>query len=193
MAMLLKSVYQMFLFNYIYQLFCRLFLHHWKAAHIRPFEVSLAAGYEVEQSFNVECFGHCLQNSTTTRLTLFGLHVWCPERQVVPQQLHNQCRVFVGLLAQSIQLGDGVVECLLRQPACAVRRIEDLVIENGEVECQPKPNRVGWRQLCCGNVRSCFVRDQTVLGGLLAIVSSRKFSQVPVIIAFPGKPQNNFG
>ena len=35
-----------------------------------------------------------------------------PERQVVPQELHDQRRVLVGVLVQGVQLGNGLVERL---------------------------------------------------------------------------------
>ena len=35
-----------------------------------------------------------------------------PQRQVVPQQLHDQGAVLVAVLVQGVQLGDGVVKCL---------------------------------------------------------------------------------
>jgi hypothetical protein len=33
-------------------------------------------------------------------------------RQIITEQLHNQCAVLVGLLVQSVQLGNGVVKSL---------------------------------------------------------------------------------
>lgn len=49
-------------------------------------------------------------------LTRFAvaLHVRSPEGQVVPQQLHDERGILVGLLGQSVQLGNGVVERRLR-------------------------------------------------------------------------------
>lgn len=35
-----------------------------------------------------------------------------PQRKVIAKQLHDEGRVFVGLLGQSVQLRDRVVECL---------------------------------------------------------------------------------
>lgn len=36
-----------------------------------------------------------------------------PQRQVVSQQLHDECRVFIGVLVQRVQLSNRVIECLL--------------------------------------------------------------------------------
>lgn len=40
-----------------------------------------------------------------------ALHVGCPQGEVVPQELHDEGGVFVAFLAQSVQLGDGIIEC----------------------------------------------------------------------------------
>ena len=90
-----------------------------------------------------------MNNPRTQRLitVIIGVHVGGPERQVVAQQLHDERRVLVGLLAQRVQLGDRVVERRLGQPAGALRRVEDLVVEDGEVECEAEADGVGRRQL----------------------------------------------
>lgn len=46
------------------------------------------------------------------RLVAVALRVRRPQRQVVPQQLHDQRRVFVRVLVQGVQLGDRVIERL---------------------------------------------------------------------------------
>ncbi len=46
------------------------------------------------------------------------LHVGGPEREVVAQQLHDECAVLVALLSQRVQLGDGLVECLRSAASC---------------------------------------------------------------------------
>lgn len=58
-----------------------------------------------------------------------ALHVGGPEREVVAQQLHDERGVLVRLLGERVQLGDGVVEGRLRQPARAVRAVQDFVVE----------------------------------------------------------------
>jgi hypothetical protein len=44
----------------------------------------------------------------------------CPEREVVTEQLHDERGIAVRLLGQRVELGDGVVECLLGKVASAV-------------------------------------------------------------------------
>lgn len=69
--------------------------------------------------------------------------------------------------------------------ASAVWRVEDFIIENGEVKGQSQANGVRWREFGQGNVASSFVRDQTVLCCLLPVVACSKLCQVPVVISLP--------
>lgn len=69
-------------------------------------------------------------------------HVWLrltalrrgPEGQVVTQELHDQGAVTVGLFRERLELGDGIIESLLGKVAGTVWRVENLVVEYGEVE-----------------------------------------------------------
>ena len=49
--------------------------------------------------------------------------VRCPEGEVVAEELHDGGRVLVRLLVQRVDLGDGVVECLLGELACHLRLV----------------------------------------------------------------------
>ena len=69
-----------------------------------------------------------------------------PQGEVVTQQLHDKRRVLVGLLRERVELGDGVVERLLREVARLLRAVHDLVVEHGEVERQAEADGVGRRQ-----------------------------------------------
>jgi hypothetical protein len=79
--------------------------------------------------------------------------------QVVTEKLHDEGRVLVGLLGEGVKLCDtisfrntelrtvartrnSVIESLLSQLASLVGRVEDLVIEDGEVEGQTQADRV---------------------------------------------------
>ena len=69
--------------------------------------------------------------------------------------------------------------------AGAVRRVKDLVVENGEVERQTEADRVcGW-QAFCGDVIGSLVGRQAVLGRLLPVVARGELSQVPVVVPLP--------
>lgn len=75
-----------------------------------------------------------------------------PQGQVVTEQLHDEGAVTVGLLAERVKLGNGVIEGLLGEVAGAVGGVQDLVVEDGEVEGQAKTDGVGGGQLGLGNV-----------------------------------------
>lgn len=70
-----------------------------------------------------------------------------PERQVVPEELHDESAVTVRLLRKRVKLGNSVVKGLLREVASTVGRVEDLVVEDGEVQGQAETDGVGGRQL----------------------------------------------
>jgi hypothetical protein len=99
-----------------------------------------------------------------------------PEGQIVAQQLHDQGAVAVRLLGQGVELGDGVVKGLLGQVAGAVGRVEDLVVEDGEVEGKPEADRVGGGEFG--------LRD---VGGILGILIICKIDMC--IIYTPCRPR----
>lgn len=82
-----------------------------------------------------------------------------PQGQVVPQQLHDQGAVTVALLRQRIQLRNGVIKGLLSQMACAIGRVQDLVVEDGEVQSETKADGVRRGEISLGNVGSVLWRE----------------------------------
>ena len=71
----------------------------------------------------------------------FGLHVRRPECEIVPEELHDERRIFVTFFGERVQLGDGIVEGGFRQTTRAIRRVEDLVVEHGEVKSESQTER----------------------------------------------------
>jgi hypothetical protein len=57
-------------------------------------------------------------------------------------EYHDECAILVRLFTQCVQFGDGIVECLFGKVTRSVGRIQDLVIEDGEVEGETKANLV---------------------------------------------------
>lgn len=110
------------------------------------------------------------------------LHVGGPEGQVVSEELHDQCGVLVALLAEGIQLSDGIVEGLLGQMASTVGGVQDLVVEDGEVEGQSEANGVGRGQLGDGDIRGVLVGLEGLVRGLLALVAGGELGQVAVVV-----------
>mmetsp|Transcript_10739 Transcript_10739/g.24196 ORF Transcript_10739/g.24196 Transcript_10739/m.24196 type:complete len:282 (+) Transcript_10739:135-980(+) len=110
------------------------------------------------------------------------LHVARPEGEVVPEQLHDERRVFVRLLAQRVQLRNRLVERLLRQVARALGTVQNLVVEDAEVERKAEANRVRGREVHERNVLRSLVREQRCLGSFLAIRACLELRQVAVVI-----------
>lgn len=75
-----------------------------------------------------------------------------PEGEVVAQELHDEGAVAVALLGEGVKLGNGVVKGLLGKMAGTVGRVEDLVVENGEVQSETKADRVGRGEVGLGNI-----------------------------------------
>ena len=61
--------------------------------------------------------------------------------------MHDESAVAVGFLGQRVKFGDRIVEGLLGQMAGAIGRIQDLVVEYGEVECEAETDWVRGSQL----------------------------------------------
>mmetsp|Transcript_2923 Transcript_2923/g.5010 ORF Transcript_2923/g.5010 Transcript_2923/m.5010 type:complete len:233 (+) Transcript_2923:722-1420(+) len=118
-----------------------------------------------------------------THRVAISLHVRCPECEVVAQQLHDQGAVLVALLAQGVQLRNGLVEGLLCQMAGTLGRVEDLVIEDTEVKGQTQADGVRWWQVHKSDVLCCLVGKQRVLGCLFAICTGLELGQVAVVVA----------
>lgn len=70
----------------------------------------------------------------------------CPQGQVVPKQLHDESAVAVGFLRKRVQLSNGIIESLLGEMASPVRRVQDLVVEDTEVEGETETDRVCWSE-----------------------------------------------
>lgn len=66
-----------------------------------------------------------------------------PQGQVVTQKLHDQGAVTVALFGEGVELSNGVIERLLGKVASTVGRVQNLVVENGEVEGESETDGVG--------------------------------------------------
>ena len=76
----------------------------------------------------------------------------CPEGKVVTEELHDESAVAVGLLTKAVELSNGIVEGLLGEVAGTVGRVEDLVVEDGEVEGEAETDGVSGSKLGLGDV-----------------------------------------
>lgn len=80
-----------------------------------------------------------------------------PQGQVVTQELHDQGAVTVALFGEGVELSNGVIERLLGKVASTVGRVQNLVVENGEVEGESKTDRVGWGEFGLSDIGSVLI------------------------------------
>lgn len=69
--------------------------------------------------------------------------------------------------------------------AGTVGRVENFVVEDGEVECQTEANGVGRGQLSDGDVRSGLVSFEGLVRGVLSLVAGSELGEVSVVISLP--------
>jgi hypothetical protein len=69
--------------------------------------------------------------------------------------------------------------------ACLIRRVQDLIVENGEVESETKTDWVCWRKVGLGNFGCVLISLQGLIGGFLSLVTNGELSEVSVIVSLP--------
>ena len=69
--------------------------------------------------------------------------------------------------------------------ASLVRRVQDLIIEDREVEGKSQADRVGRGQLRLRNLGSRLVCLQRLVGRILALVANGELCQVAVVVTLP--------
>lgn len=84
-----------------------------------------------------------------------------------------------------LRTSNSVIESLLGQLASLVRRIHDLVVENGEVKGKAETDGVGGSQALSSNLGGSLVGLKRLVGRLLALVAHGELSQVAVIVSLP--------
>nr|GMC49277.1 leucyl-tRNA synthetase, putative [Ipomoea batatas]GME13364.1 leucyl-tRNA synthetase, putative [Ipomoea batatas] len=65
-----------------------------------------------------------------------------PQSEIVPEKLHYQGTVFVGVLVQGIQFRNCLIKSLLCKVTSPEMRVHDLVVENREIQSQSQANRM---------------------------------------------------
>jgi hypothetical protein len=71
-----------------------------------------------------------------------------------------------------------------------VRSIENLVVEDGEVQCETETDRVRGRKLSLGNLGGSLVGLQGLIRRVLALVTNGKLGEVAVVVALPARMVN---
>jgi hypothetical protein len=84
-----------------------------------------------------------------------------------------------------VHTGNGIIESLLGQLASLVGRVEDLVVEHGEVQCQTEADGVGGREVGGSDVSGSLVCLERLVGGGLALVADGELGKVAVVVALP--------
>ena len=125
-----------------------------------------------------------------------------PQGEVVTEELHDESAIAVRFLGQGVKFSDGIIECLLSQMACAIWRVQDLVVEDREIEGKTQTDRVSWSKLGLCDISSILFQLGPVsrksdgherylvclMGGScsnLALLAGSKFSKVTMIVTLP--------
>jgi hypothetical protein len=69
--------------------------------------------------------------------------------------------------------------------ASLVGRVEDLVVEYGEVQCETETDGVGGGKVGGSNFSGGLVGLERLVGGSLALVTNGKLGEVAVVVALP--------
>jgi hypothetical protein len=80
---------------------------------------------------------------------------------------------------------NGIIKGLLGKMASLIRRVQDLIVENGEVKSQTKADRVSGRKIRLCNLSGVLVSLEGLVGRLLSLVANGELSQVTVVITLP--------
>ncbi len=105
-----------------------------------------------------------------------------PQGEVVPQELHDECGVLIGVLVQIVQVADGIIKSFLGKLAGLLGRILDLVVEDRKVECQAQADGMGGRH-ALANIESLFVGAFGRFDGRGPLFAGGHLGQVPVVVA----------
>ena len=126
-----------------------------------------------------------IKGSSGGKLRTTFLHIAGPKRQVISEELHDQRRILVALLGECVEFGNRIVKRLLGKVARTVRRVEDLIVEYGEVERETEADWVSGWEFSDRNVRRGLVGLERLVGAVLALVASGELCKVAVVIAHP--------
>merc|ERR1712151_724235 len=111
-----------------------------------------------------------------------SLLVRCPQGQIVAQKLHDERRVFVGVLGDIVKLCDCILKRRARHFACFVWVVEDLVLEDRKVEGKTKPDGMGHCQVLLCYFLSIFICQPRVVRSLCLCVTITELCDVAVVV-----------
>ena len=80
---------------------------------------------------------------------------------------------------------DSIVKRLLRKMTSLVWRVENLIVENGEVQCKTETDGMSRSEVGGSNLSGSFVSLQRFVGGNLTLVAKGKFGKVAMVVTLP--------
>lgn len=105
--------------------------------------------------------------------------------QVITEKLHNEGRVLVALLTEGVELGNCVVKGGLGKVASLVRRVQDLVVEDREVQGKTETDGMGRCKVGLGNFGGVLVSLERLVGRGLSLVTKGELGEVTVVVTLP--------
>jgi len=125
--------------------------------------------------------------------------------QVVSEKLHDQGGVLIALLTQGVELcvpsafethtentvhtSNGIIESELGKMASLVGRVEDLIVEDGEVKCQTQTDGVGRGEVSLSDLSGALVGLERSIRSTLTAVANGKLGQIAVVVTLPVNPR----
>jgi len=89
------------------------------------------------------------------------------------------------LLCRCIHTSNGIIKSLFGQLAGLVRRVQNLIIENREVQGQTQTDWVSGRKAGCSDVSGSLVGLKRLVSGGLALVTNGKLGKVTMVVTLP--------
>merc|ERR1719183_890162 len=121
--------------------------------------------------------------SGISSVCVVGCSIRCPKSQIVTQKLHDQRRVLVAILVKGVQLSNSLIKGSLGELASLLGRVEDLIVEDGEVERQTEADGMRGLHLGLSNLEGLLVSLLRIFENLRSSVTHSHLGEVPVIIS----------
>jgi hypothetical protein len=94
-----------------------------------------------------------------------------PEREIVSEQLHDECGILIKVIVHIVQVCDGLVEGVTSHFASLRGVLLNLVVENAEIEGQSKSDRMRGRKTILCQLVSSFIGVEGLLSGETFLLS----------------------
>jgi len=71
--------------------------------------------------------------------------------------------------------------------AGSVGAVEDFIVEDGEVQCETKSDRMCRREFSDGDIGSSLVGLERLVSTILALITSSELGEIAMVVAHPKK------